>query len=191
MSKDKFQSSFNKKLPGQKPEILDIESEETFPSFFSASSPDAASSKPRSVPEDFAQLTYATNPENPENQVDETEIVDSGDTLGQGWIVLKSDPRRTRKLRNTPLKTNEQKWQEYLEGLSPYEYHKLASEKFDEMIQVNQRQDAEFIAMYGYDFYVQTYYNRDKVAYEEDSFNEEEVMEDYLEEDCDDGGEFF
>jgi hypothetical protein len=195
-SEEKFRSSFRKKrterLAQTKPTAENIlaDIDKSFPALPSSSGALSTSSKD-TVPEYSARLDWVRDSEKSVKIIPDDSEDTSNCLINDDWIVLTRDTVRaansriqlanSRKLRGRDWEA----WDNYLESLSPREYHELASSRMDEMVRNHERQKAEFISVYGYEYYAHIYMFKDRVSYEEENENEEEMTGDSRDEDGD------
>tara|TARA_B100001989_G_scaffold155278_1_gene110907 strand:+ start:9645 stop:10298 length:654 start_codon:yes stop_codon:yes gene_type:complete len=212
MSEDKFRSSFRKKRydrenPGTRETVdLRADSEEAFPSL--SSSPVAQSKAAPSIPGDSTGFHWKRDSEkSAEVNIADTQCLTqktdliSEPVLDNKWVVLTRDTvkdlldpecrrDRCRYRSNSSMKRlyrdhDWEAWDDYLKSLSPHEYHELASSRIDHMVRIHERQKAEFISVYGYEYYAHLYMFKDQLSYEEENEHEDELTDDFQDEDGD------
>jgi len=110
------------------------------------------------------------NQENKDNQENLHELQSSEKleiSEKNGWCILTSYPTTLKK--QTP-KTKDEIHQEYIDSLTPYEYHQLAHKTFTKILNKRHEHDMKFIEIYGYDYFHQQYImpNRDMFDEEDD-----------------------
>ena len=197
-SENKFHSSFQKKrterLAQTKPTAENImaDTDKSFPAFPLPSSSGARSTCSNEIaPENSARLNWVCDSEKsaeifPDKSQDMSQCLVNDD-----WIVLTRDTARAAKSRlqtasiRKPKRRDWGAWDDYLESLSPREYHELASSRMDEMVRTHERQKAEFISIYGYEYYAHVYMLKDRIFCEEETENEDEMISDFYDEDGD------
>ena len=206
MSEDKFRSSFRKKRydrenPGTR-EIVDLsaDNEEAFPSLPSSS---GATSNVAPIIPDYSTRFHRKCDSEKSAEVDvmNTQCSDLEPVVDDKWVVLTRDTvrndlyrgnRRDRyryradsSVKRLYHERDWEAWDDYLESLSPREYHELASSRIDAMIRNHERQKAEFISVHGYEYYAHIYMFKDRISYDEENENEDELTGDLQDEDGD------
>ena len=206
MSEDKFRSSFRKKRYERETVDLSADNEEAFPSLLSSL---GATSKIAPSTPDYSTGIHWKRDSEKSAEADEIDTqcstLETGTVsepvLDDKWIILTRDTvreviepenrRNRRRYRsNNSIKRlyrdhDWEAWDDYLESLSPHEYHDLASSRIDCMVRTHERQKAEFISIHGYEYYAHIYMFKDQISYEEENEHEDELTDDYYEEDGD------
>lgn len=195
-SEEKFRSSFRKKrterLTQTKPTAENIlaDIDKSFPALPSSSGARSTSSKD-TTPEYSACLEWVRDSEKSVEIVPDDSEDTSNCLINDDWVVLTRDTARAANSRiqvansRKPKGRDWEAWDDYLESLSPREYHELASSRMDAMVRNHERQKAEFISVYGYEYYAHIYMFKDQLSYEEENENEEEMTGDSRDEDGD------
>lgn len=197
-SENKFHSSFQKKrterLAQTKPTAENIitDIDKSFPAFPLPSSSGARSTCSNEIaPENSARLNWVCDSEKSAEIFPDESQHTSQCLVNDDWIVLTRDTARAAKSRlqtasiRKPKRRDWSAWDDYLESLSPREYHELASSRMDEMVRTHERQKAEFISIYGYEYYAHVYMLKDRIFCEEETENEDEMISDFYDEDGD------
>lgn len=194
-SEEKFRSSFRKKrterLAPTKPTAENIlaDIDKSFPALPSLSSSGAPSTSSKDTTLEYSErLHWVRDSEKSVEIVPDNSQDTSNCIVNDDWIVLTRDTARAANSRiqiansRKPRGRDWDAWDDYLESLSPREYHELASRRMDEMVRIHERQKAEFISVYGYEYYAHIYMFKDRISYEEENENEDELTGDFRDE---------
>lgn len=113
----------------------------------------------------------------------------SNDMLSEkkGWINITPETIRNGVLNNIVSKrdtrTEQEKWDDYIEGLSNEEYSIIASQTIDKLVELHEKRKEDFIETYGYEYYAQIYLSPNPIIFDEDEDEESIENDDEINED--------
>ena len=158
---DKFAKSFSNKQSIKSNPKIDMTSELDFPelNLEISKTSDVSSNK---TMWNNSNNQYEEKQENEENQKNKQNLQISEE---DGWCILTQYPTN---LKPQTHKTKDEIHQEYIESLTPHEYHELAHQTFTKILDRRHEHDIKFIEIHGYDYFHQQYIMPNRDIFDED-----------------------
>lgn len=170
---DKFTKSFSSARFGKLTPKVDVQSTEDFPELVSDFNYNTEHNKNWEVVEDTDNVDSSGNDSATikENTSEKSMEISENN----GWKILTKYPGNLKKL---VFKTKDELHSEYLDSLTPNEYHILAYKTFSDILKRRHEHDMKFIEIYGYDYFEQQYLMPERETYDDD--DDEDYMNEHL-----------